>query len=102
MAERAPTIRPYRMYPRYGGLSQSCPLTEEEKRYDETCRAIDYAEERIKELPLNLFMAGEFMWFNWFSTKMFVCPAQPQLDKQLVQIGDLLHALEKRKSGVTE
>lgn len=92
---------PIRTYRRYGGLSQSHPLTEAEKEYDTTCQAIDYAEREIAKKSMTLFTAGEFMWFNWFVHKMFFFPTQEQLDRQLVQIGGLLKTLEERENEQT-
>lgn len=86
------------MHQRYGGLMQSQPLTAEEQEYDNTCRAIDYAEAQITAKPLSLFTAGEFMFFNNLVGKGWYFLAQGQLNRVLVQLGKLLKALEEREA----
>jgi hypothetical protein len=90
-------VRPVTFYKRYGGLAQTSPLTEEEQKYDDTCRAIDQLETEIGAKSMALFTANEFMWFNHFVSKMWVFPKQEQLDRQLSALRELLTALEARE-----
>lgn len=91
------THQPMRIYERYSGLGQTEPLTEDERLYDETCRAIDFGQRAIMSKSLSLFTAGEFICFNAFVTKVFIFPNQADLDVQLKYLGDLLHSLEERE-----
>lgn len=78
---------------RYGGMAQGHPLTPEETQYDEKCREIDRIEAVIAGLPLSLFTAGQFMWFNSFANKLHFFPDQARLDKQLEMLQSLLSDL---------
>jgi hypothetical protein len=92
--------QPMKIYERYTGF-QTYPLSSEEQNYDDTCREIDKLERTIGSLSMNLFTAREFIWFNNFVNKMHIFPKQPQLDRQLSDLHNLLTSLEGRK-GKTE
>lgn len=86
-----------RVYERYGGCGQFQPLSDAEKLYDETCRAINYAEEHISSKRAGLFTAGELFWFGQFTKKMWFGPNQEIMDRHLLQLGNLLKTLEERE-----
>lgn len=87
----------FQCYKRYGGMSQWRPLTPEEQTYDDTCRAIDDLEAKIKVKSMALFTAGEFLYFSWFTNKTFWGPKQDQLNKQRGELSSLLATLESRE-----
>ncbi len=90
---------PMRAYKRYGGLYQTAPLTDEQQRYDDTCREIDELQNQIGAIPMSRFVAAEFMWFSWFVNKTWVFPKQDQLDGQLAELKTLLATLTERQDG---
>ena len=85
------------VYPRYGGLYQSSPLTADEQKYDDTCREIDRLEAVIGSKSMGLFTADEFIWFNHHVNKMHVFPKQDSLDRQFAALQNLLADLEARE-----
>ena len=89
-------MQPMKMYERYGGFGQLQPLTEAEQLYDDTCREIDRLEIEIGGKSTALFTASEFIWFNYFVNKMHIFPKQPQLDRQLADLNNLLVSLNSR------
>lgn len=93
---------PVRCCQRYGGLAQTYPLTDAERLYDDTCKEIDNLERQIGAMSMSLFTAAEYGWFIWFVNKMWIFPKQPQLDKQLADLKDLLLALQMRALPPTE
>lgn len=97
--DQAPDPAAYivKAYPRYGGMMQTSPLTEEEQKYDDTCREIDKLENEIGALSMALFTASEFMWFSQHVNNMHVFPKQPQLDRQLANLQSLKASLEARR-----
>jgi len=91
-------IPAHQAYERYGGLMQFHPLSAEEQKYDETCRAIDDLERQIGAKSMALFTAAEYGWFNWFVSKVWIFPKQDQLDRQLSELQALLAKLQSRES----
>lgn len=84
-------------YPRYGGLAQSRPLTDEEKLYDATLEELDRIEREIEGKRLGLFTAAEFMWFSRSAGRIVVAPKQTQLEDQMNEYIVLLATLEERE-----
>ena len=89
-------------YTRYSGIGQCHPLSEDEQKYDDTCREIDTLQERISDMRASLFTARELMWFNWFVGKVFYGSKQDQLDQQLQELRNLLTLIESRETGATK
>lgn len=84
-------------FERYGGLVQLRPLTATEREYDDTCRAIDFAEKQIMSKPVTLLTVGELLWFSHFVNKVSWFPTQEKLNQQLAEVGSLLKTLETRE-----
>jgi hypothetical protein len=81
------------MHQRYGGFLQSQPLSDAEKKYDDTMRHLDEIEAELGDLPLAVWKAGEFMWFNHHVAKLHIAPRQEALDfwlKELIELRDAL------------
>lgn len=93
----APAHYAINAYARYGGMMQFSPLSVDEQKYDDTCREIDALENKIGSKSMGLFMASEYMWFSTFAQKVHMFPKQPQLDRQLADLKNLLAALENRE-----
>jgi hypothetical protein len=83
-------------YPRYGGLAQNYPLTQEDKLYDATLEELDRLEREIAGKRLSLFTAAEFMWFSRNATRIVVGPKQSQLEATMIEYIALLTTLEER------
>jgi hypothetical protein len=88
-----------RCYERYGGMMQVSPLTPDEQKYDDTCRAIDALQAEISGMSAALFTAGEMIWFSAFVQKLHMLPNQEQLDRQLKSLADLRDMLQSRRHG---
>ena len=88
---------PAKVYPRYGGLAQFRPLSAEEKEYDDTCRAIDIAQEKLLDKPASAFTARDLLWLAWLNGVRFSFPRQDQLSEHLLQVGNLLKRIEERE-----
>jgi hypothetical protein len=85
------------MYERYSGFYQGHPLSEEETKYDDTCRKIYELEQVVRGKSMALFTAHEFLWFSWFVNKNFIGQNQDRLDDHLKSLTDILDALNQRE-----